>query len=81
VLASVVSAGYYLPVVMAMYMKPATDDTVADRTLLVGGARAVVAAAVVVLLLLGVWPNRALDIARASGRDLAPGAGMVVGSP
>jgi NADH-quinone oxidoreductase subunit N len=81
VLASVVSAGYYLPVVMAMYMKPATDDAVADRTLLFGGARAVVATAVVVLLLLGVWPNRVLDVARSSGRDLAPTAGVVVGVP
>jgi len=81
VLASVVSAGYYLPVVMAMYMKPATDEAVADRTLLFGGARAVVATAVVVLLLLGVWPNRALDVARSSGRDLAPTAGVVVGLP
>jgi hypothetical protein len=54
---------------------------VADRTLLVGGARAVVAAAVVVLLLLGVWPNRALDVARDAGRDLAPASGIVVGSP
>ena len=81
VLASVVSAGYYLPVVMAMYMKPTTDEALADRTLLIGGARAVVATAVVVLLLLGVWPNRALDVARASGRDLAPGTGGVVGSP
>jgi NADH-quinone oxidoreductase subunit N len=77
VLASVVSAGYYLPVVMAMYMKPATDDAVADRTLLFGGARAVVATAVVVLLLLGVWPNRVLDVARSSGRDLAPAGDFV----
>jgi NADH-quinone oxidoreductase subunit N len=81
VLASVVSAGYYLPVVMAMYMKPATDKTVADRTLLHGGARAVVATAVVLLLLLGVWPNRALDVARTSGRDLAPAASVMIGLP
>jgi NADH-quinone oxidoreductase subunit N len=80
VLASVVSAGYYLPVVMAMYMKPATDGAVADRTVLLGGARVVVATAVVVLLLLGVWPNRALDVARDAGRDLAP-SGIVVGAP
>jgi NADH-quinone oxidoreductase subunit N len=77
VLASVVSAGYYLPVVMAMYMKPAADPSVADRTLLAGGARAVVATAVVLLLLLGVWPNRVLDVAQASSRDLNPAAAMV----
>jgi NADH-quinone oxidoreductase subunit N len=78
VLASVVSAGYYLPVVMAMYMKPAPDGAVAERTSLLGAARAVVAVAVVVLLLFGVWPNRALDVAYRSGGSLVP-AGMVVG--
>jgi NADH-quinone oxidoreductase subunit N len=80
VLASVVSAGYYLPVVMAMYMKPAQGPEVADRATLAGGARAVVAAAVVALLLLGVWPNRALDVARASARELTP-PGITVGLP
>jgi NADH-quinone oxidoreductase subunit N len=81
VLVSVVSAGYYLPVVMAMYMKPATDDSVANRTLLQGGARAVVATAVVLLLLLGVWPNRVLDVARTSGQELAPASGLLIGMP
>jgi len=81
VLASVVSAGYYLPVVMAMYMKPAQDDEVAARASLFGGARMVVATAVVALLLFGVWPNRVLDVARQSGRDLAPVGGTVIGLP
>jgi NADH-quinone oxidoreductase subunit N len=77
VVASVVSAGYYLPVVMAMYMKPADDPAPAEGADLVGGARAVVAAAVVALLLFGVWPNRAIDLARAA--DLGTPAGFVVG--
>jgi len=81
VLTSVVSAGYYLPVVMAMYMKPAQDDEVAARASLFGGARMVVATAVVALLLFGVWPNRALDVARQSGRDLTPVGGTVIGLP
>lgn len=81
VLASVVSAGYYLPIVMAMYMKPQVDTEVAERTLLTGGARGVVAVAVVVLLLLGVWPNRVLDVARSAGNDLAPASGIVVDGP
>lgn len=80
-LASVVSAGYYLPIVMAMYMKPQVDTEVAERTLLTGGARGVVAVAVVVLLLLGVWPNRVLDVARSAGNDLAPASGIVVDGP
>jgi hypothetical protein len=41
----------------------------------------VVATAVVLLLLLGVWPNRALDVARTSGRDLAPAASVMIGLP
>jgi len=81
VLASVVSAGYYLPVVMAMYMKPAQDEEVADRAALFGGARLVVTTAVVALLLFGVWPNRALDVARSTGRDLAPVGGAIVPLP
>jgi NADH-quinone oxidoreductase subunit N len=78
VLVSVVSAGYYLPVVMAMYMKPEQGTEVADRAMLARSARPVVIVAVVALLLFGVWPNRALDVARSSGEDLAP-AGALVG--
>jgi len=81
VLASVVSAGYYLPVVMAMYMKPAQDGEVGDRATLFGGARLVVTTAVVALLLFGVWPNRALDVARSTGPDLAPVGGAIVPLP
>ena len=72
VLTSVVSAGYYLPVIMAMYMKPepieaAHVDAVLDRW-----GRAAVAAAVVGLLLFGVWPNRLFDLARSAGESLRP---------
>jgi NADH-quinone oxidoreductase subunit N len=81
VLASVLSAGYYLPVVMAMYMKPAQDDEVAERAVVGGAARVVVATAAVALLLFGVWPNRALDLARSTGRDLNPMSGMTIGLP
>jgi NADH-quinone oxidoreductase subunit N len=81
VLASVVSAGYYLPVVMAMYMKPQQDAEVAERATLFAGARAVVVAAVVTLLLFGVWPNRALDLARTSSKDLSAPTGVTVGFP
>jgi NADH-quinone oxidoreductase subunit N len=72
VLTSVVSAGYYLPVIMAMYMKPepieaAHVDAVLDRW-----GRAAVAAAVVGLLLFGVWPNRLFDLARSAGESVHP---------
>jgi NADH-quinone oxidoreductase subunit N len=79
VLASVVSAGYYLPIIMAMYMRPADDPALAERTTLVGSARAVVAAAAVALLLFGVWPNRLIDLARSTGADLKSPAGLIIG--
>jgi len=72
VLTSVVSAGDYLPVIMAMYMKPepiaaAHVDVVLDRW-----GRAAVAAAVAGLLLFGVWPNRLFDLARSAGESVRP---------
>jgi len=78
--ASVLSAGYYLPVIMAMYMKPSEQAEVAEGARLARGGRLVVAAAAVVLLLFGVWPNRALDVARDSGRQLAV-PGVIIGLP
>lgn len=72
VLTSVVSAGYYLPVIMAMYMKPepieaAHVDVVLDRW-----GRAAVAVAVAALLVFGVWPNRLFDLARSAGESVRP---------
>ena len=78
--ASVLSAGYYLPVVMAMYMKPADRPEVAEGATLTGGARAVLLAAVLVLLLFGVWPNRALDVARTTGESLRPAGAVIISS-
>ncbi|HJS44218.1 MAG TPA: NADH-quinone oxidoreductase subunit N [Gemmatimonadales bacterium] len=72
VLTSVISAGYYLPVIMAMYMKPepieaAHVDVVLDRW-----ARVAVTAVVVALLLFGVWPNRLFQLARTAGASIQP---------
>jgi NADH-quinone oxidoreductase subunit N len=78
--ASVLSAGYYLPVIMAMYMKPAERPEVAEGAALAGGARAVVLAAAVVLLLFGVWPNRVLDVVRTTGEHLRPASAVIIGS-
>ncbi len=72
VLASVVSAGYYLPVVMVMYMKPAATDHAHEQTNLIGSARWVVGVAAVVLLLFGVWPNRVMDVAHSSSQGVQP---------
>jgi NADH-quinone oxidoreductase subunit N len=69
VLASVLSAGYYLPVVMVMYMKPARSDAPHGTAALPRPTSVVVAATAISLILFGVWPNRMLDVARRGGRD------------
>jgi NADH:ubiquinone oxidoreductase subunit 2 (subunit N) len=65
---------------MAMYMKPADRPEVAEGASLVGGTRAVVLAAALALLLFGVWPNRVLDVARATGETLRPASDVFIGS-
>ncbi|HEV8263677.1 MAG TPA: NADH-quinone oxidoreductase subunit N [Gemmatimonadales bacterium] len=74
VLASVVSAGYYLPVVMAMYMKPEPSDAAHADVRLGRLGDAAVAVAVAGLLVFGVWPNRLLDVAKAAGDSVRPAA-------
>ena len=56
VLTSVVSAGYYLYVVMVMFMRPRADNapTVAATS---GWTRSVIAIAAVLILALGIFPN------------------------
>jgi NADH-quinone oxidoreductase subunit N len=78
VASTVISAGFYLPVIMAMYMKPPASDTVHEEAALVGASRWVVAALAVCLLLFGVWPNRLLDVARQGTEDLKPSVMMTV---
>jgi NADH-quinone oxidoreductase subunit N len=76
--ASVLSAGYYLPVIMAMYMKPAASDESHADVRVFGATRYVIGAAAILLLLFGVWPNRLLDAAREQGRDLQPNVMVTV---
>ena len=82
VLTSVVSAGYYLPVIMASYMKPepAPDAHAGMRLGRVGGAA--LTAAVIALLVWGIQPLRLLNLARQTGESLGPppGAGVTVPS-
>jgi NADH-quinone oxidoreductase subunit N len=72
VLASVVSAGYYLPVIMAMYMKPALGPDVHREARLAPAAAGVIALAVGAMLVFGVWPSQVLDLATRSAEGLAP---------
>jgi NADH-quinone oxidoreductase subunit N len=59
VLASAVSAGYYLPVIMAMYMKPAPEGA-APPAPLARPVAVTVGAIVLAVLVLGVWPSGVL---------------------
>ena len=72
VLTSVVSAGYYLPVIMAMYMKPEPFEQAHAGVRLGRAAGLVVAVSVAGLVVLGVRPNVVLDVARGSA-ILMPG--------
>jgi NADH-quinone oxidoreductase subunit N len=70
VLTSVISAGYYLPVIMSMYMKaPASDETHSQVRLFPAAAGAI-AVSVVAVVLFGLWPSGALDTAVQSAGTL-----------
>lgn len=74
VLTSVISAGYYLGVVMAMFMKP-RPDALAVPTGRVGGAtRWVIGISAVALLLLGLFPNSLVRATHLPGTALQPQA-------
>jgi NADH-quinone oxidoreductase subunit N len=81
VLTSVVSAGYYLPVIMAMYMKPEPIEAAHVDVLLDRWARVAVVAVVVGLLVFGVWPNRLFDLARAAGASIQPASTAATALP
>jgi NADH-quinone oxidoreductase subunit N len=74
VIATVISAGYYLPVIMAMYMKAEPSDDAHAGMRLSRLTAAVVAAAVIALIVLGVQPARLLDLARTSGASIGAAA-------
>ena len=65
VLTSVVSAGYYLYVVMVMFMKPRPADAHTPGKV-PGMTRFVIATCAIVLLVVGIWPQPVLRIARRS---------------
>lgn len=81
VLTSVVSAGYYLPVIMACYMKPepAPDAHTGMRLGRVGSIA--LAAAVIGLVAVGIQPMRLLNLARQTGQTLGPTSGLTAPRP
>jgi NADH-quinone oxidoreductase subunit N len=65
VLTSLVSAGYYLYVVMVMFMRPRSDDAMPVAAAS-GWTRSVIAAAAILILALGILPNSVIKWAQQS---------------
>ena len=80
VLTTLVSAGYYLPVLMSAYMRDAGPSPTPGETALEGPAVLAVGAAVVLVLVLGVLPAPVLDSAIETAGTLIRGASMVATS-
>jgi NADH-quinone oxidoreductase subunit N len=80
VLTSVVSAGYYLPVIMAMYMRPAPAGDRYAGVRLAPAALGAIALTIVAVLILGVWPGAALDLAGRSAATLTQ-TGVPIAGP
>ena len=78
VLTSVVSAGYYLAVVMYMFMRPRPADAAVPAAV-PGLTRMVIAGAAAALLVFGIFPDPIVSLARAGALDTS--AGTVAGPP
>jgi NADH-quinone oxidoreductase subunit N len=70
VVTSVISAGYYLPVIMSMYMKPAPEGREYRGMRLSPAAAGAIAISVAAVLLFGLWPGGVLDAAVQSAATL-----------
>jgi NADH-quinone oxidoreductase subunit N len=80
VLTSVLSAGYYLPVIMAMYMRPAPASDRYAAVRLPPAALGAVTLTVALVLLFGFWPGGVLDLAGQTGTTLTQ-TGVPIAGP
>jgi NADH-quinone oxidoreductase subunit N len=73
VLTSVVSCGYYMYVVLVMFMKPrGATETISEKGSVGKATRWVIGLATVSLLVLGVFPNSLVSLTHKSGSYLKP---------
>jgi NADH-quinone oxidoreductase subunit N len=80
VLTSVLSAGYYLPIIMAMYMRPAPSGDRYAAVRLPPAALGAVTLTVALVLLFGFWPGGVLDLAGQTGTTLTQ-TGVPIAGP
>ncbi|MGH7703404.1 MAG: hypothetical protein ACREMO_09940, partial [Gemmatimonadales bacterium] len=81
VVTSLISAGYYLPLIMAMYMKRARVPLAHSGVSLARAAGWTIALAVAAILLLGVMPGGALSTADGGAAGLVETTRADVASP
>ena len=81
VLASLVSAGYYLSVIATMFMKPVAEDVAPSRFVAPRMTGGVIAVAAVLLLVLGVYPSPAVRWAKASVLPMSTARSAVSSAP
>ncbi|HET8650091.1 MAG TPA: NADH-quinone oxidoreductase subunit N [Gemmatimonadales bacterium] len=79
VITSVISAGYYLPVIMAMYMRPAPAEESYGTVVLPRAAAFITAVCVVSILVFGFWPSAAVNAASHSSAPLGATGVAVAG--
>jgi NADH-quinone oxidoreductase subunit N len=68
---SLLSLGYYLPVIMAMTMKPERSPEAHRQVLFSQQAKLVIAGSVVVIILMGLWPRIPIELGRRSVADMS----------
>ena len=81
VVTSVVSAGYYLPVIMAMYMRPSPEHPTDAGLELPRAAAAVVAVSLAAVVLFGILPGSMVDAALRGAGTLAQQVLTTAGVP
>jgi len=80
VLTSLLSAGYYLPVVSALWMKPGPEAPLPPEGLWARSALVTIAVATIIVVALGVWPGPVLDWATTTAQSLGSATAALAGA-